>query len=174
MSQKVTANLHAHSPLVRVIDHHFLPPDPLFPIQTPTCPHPPPLCSGRGATAERRGQVSPPERRPARPHRGVRAASWGLRQDGSRSGGDQKVSHTGALPFSHPHARTHTHMSGAALWPGLTHFQSVRREVSEPQWRNSYLLFCHGGCVGRGGGEIVRGKPLILAVWGKSRRMKRE
>lgn len=73
MSRKVTANLRAHSPLERVIDRNFCAPPPPPPLQPN--PHPPPLCSGRGATAERRGQVSPPERRPARPHRGVRAAS---------------------------------------------------------------------------------------------------
>ncbi len=61
--------------------------------------------SGRRATAERRGQISPPERRPARPHRGVRPAGWGLRQDGSRSGGDQEVSHTSMFPsfYTYPH-----------------------------------------------------------------------
>lgn len=44
--------------------------------------------SGGRAASERRGQISPPEWRPARSNWGVCPAGWGLRQDGSCSGGD--------------------------------------------------------------------------------------
>lgn len=64
------------------------------------------VASGRRATAERRGQISSPERRPARPHWDLRPTSRGVRQDGSRSGGDQEVSHTSMFPF---YSHTHTH-----------------------------------------------------------------
>lgn len=65
------------------------------------------VASGRRATAEWRGQISSPERRPARPHWDLRPTSRGIRQDGSRSGGDQEVSHTSMFPF---YSHTHTHL----------------------------------------------------------------